>query len=308
MTLNFRLMYKLAWGLLLGLGLLGSCREKQLNEAILPVYEQDYLFVDAELINGRQAIVQLKRTVPPTADSTAAALVGSAQLYLYEEEQLLEQLQMIGPDRYRSLSRLELGKSYSLSVESQELGTAHTAKEQLPSPISWENLELIYNTDSSELTIKADFIEELQQRNYYAINSSLILADGRTISRQPQENPSANTSSLQYPCRIEINANRDILLSDACSQDSRLAISYQFPTRITELDSLYRPVHYPVQQIQIILRHLSFSSFEHLKSKADQHSSSSDPFMDPLPIFMNMQEGLGIFRLSSQDTLVLRVG
>lgn len=297
-------MHKLFFVLILSIFCFCACREQQLNEAVLPIYEQDYLFVEADLVKAEAAKVFLKRTVPPTADSTPALSVGDAKVFLFEEGQMMEELQEGISGYYRSNVLIEEGNTYHIEVETEDLGDAKTARETIPAFVSWRNYSLAYNADSSEVTIEADFIEDLNQKNYYALKTILVLEDGREMIRQVAENSNAIISGLEYPCKIEITGTKGTLISDACTSDPIMNISYQIPTKITELDSSFLPVFYQVEQIQLMLSHLSFSSFEHLKTKRDQQFSTDDPFSDPVPVFMNMEEGFGILKTSSVDSLI----
>jgi hypothetical protein len=158
------------------------------------------------------------------------------------------------------------------------------------------------NTESS-IPINVYFYDEPDVENYYAIVErrwySHRDSSGNVISRY-QDSPLVTTNSLYYQ---NIGASLDlldglreepILFSDTGIEGGLVVV----PTSVLlSADTSRR---------DIVLRNLSGEYYRYLTSHRVQQSLSGDEFAQPVPVFSNIHNGIGIFGSYNQSVIRIK--
>lgn len=214
-------------------------------------------------------------------------------------DELIFAVQDRGPLHFRGTQRPVPGKRYSFQLQSPRNGWA-AATETVPMSVEISSIEI----DSSGLSspdgrIRMDisFQDRPGERNFYSLSlhiESFYLSNGDTIrySYPSYLEPADPELEQDYYYGSELLV--DDLFFDGKERTLRVKLPYY-----------YQQPQFPVK-MYFVLSHLSESYYKYLSTLYLQQSVSGDPFAQPVQVFSNIENGLGILGARSKSIYALK--
>lgn len=227
--------------------------------------------------------------------------------------ELVEQLTKSPEDWfYEGNTKPVAGKEYSLRVITSKYGTAESTS-VLPLPVSITKIEIDsiprqpaggggpINWEDT-FPVKIHFNDPAGVANYY-----MVSATARSYYLQGPSPQQLDTVWYDYP--ISVNANDPSLQTDYNFNgpiyfDDRL---FDGDARVVTVGlQSYNFYYNNTAQVKIIFSSLSESYYNYATTSNLQHATSGDPFAQPVLVYSNIQNGLGIFGGYSQSVWVVK--
>lgn len=218
---------------------------------------------------------------------------------------IVEQLKISMDDFwYRGSFKPEPEKEYLLKVVTAKYGTVQ-ASGIIPAKVSIDKIEM----DTSNLTanavvpIKIHFIDPPQKKNYYRLSffESGYFLDFRTKDTIQYSQPiyfEVDDPSLQST----INNSNQLIIEDTFFNGKSYVLAVKINSSIFRNGNPYRKS----TALSVILSNLSEPYYRYATTKSLQQYSSGDPFAQPVLVYGNIENGLGIFGGYNQSVFVLK--
>ncbi len=224
------------------------------------------------------------RNFPPVGD-------GAVVTILDENNAFIETLTFT-PEKdfhYTGKTIPKIGRTYNLHIDVEnEVGLEATSR--IPAPASIISIKQDSSLYESEEVIKVDLVfhDPQNEINYYQIK---ILK---------KINSSLGDESIPFspidPALKNDYSNGSLLLSDKYFNGK----DYQVILRVNR--SGYRQITSPVR---LVLETISEEHFKYFDTKNVQDRANGDPFAQPVQIYSNINNGLGIFAGYSSTVVLL---
>lgn len=312
--------------------LISSCLEEmELDESLL----QPQIAVSTFLTPGDPIYIKLMHDIPASQEYATGKEVPDAKVTLFEDDQIVTELERFSyfdyyygyyteepiiPDTayyYMANDRYpQPGKTYRLEVESETYGNI-TTETTIPKPIEIDELqssiEEIRNDENSyvykQININVRFTDPADEENYYRL---LILEATGAISNWNQDSTDSTIhingaiNNTMFSTEDEIffyekeNANSFAvgqtdnsfgIFTDETINGKEREISIYFSMNTTELDTTIG--EFLVYRIE--LQSITKDMYYYLKSIDQQAIMYQFPFAEPIPVYSNVENGIGVF-------------
>lgn len=282
-----------------------SCRK----ELDIDIKEKDKKIVLNGLINPDSLIkINLSKSIGVLESSNSLQFVNNAIVKLYEDNNYVEDLIFDKTGNYYSTINPKRDKEYKITADVNGMKSVET---YTSIPVSYEVFDLKYTADSTlygdeyyhyydyETTIDVSFNDPSDKTNYYILSFSRLYPKMRynentetydTIGyRLEALDYSSNTQVFEVYCYnsyINGYAFSDKLFDgQKCSIHSKLYNYYN--------EDLW---------IYINLYSISKDYFKYLKSYDKYEEVDGNPFAEPVIVYSNIENGLGLFSSYSTYT------
>ncbi len=220
--------------------------------------------------------------------------LNKANVEILENGTNFDILTNIGNGNYKSNKSPQTGNRYTIKVSSDNLPSAEatTYIPDKPNLISIDTLP-IKNYDNIEVDIK--FIDPLNMNNFYMVNSFLI---DKMIEYDNEGNPTGVEISTKLP--IYINIKDDEIFDDENIEEGILFTDKEFDGEQKQIRidlDLFSISTTPnnTSYIEINLHSIPLELYLYIKSKEQQKYTINNPFVEPVQVLNNIENGLGIF-------------
>lgn len=304
-------IHTLAGALLLSLS---ACEQffNQIVEIDPPAYEPSLVF--HQIVETGDSSIQLLLTrnygILETVEDPEKWYVSGAQVEWWQDGQKIRTLSPLSPDSsfvYTGTfpSPIQSGKNYEIRVSHPDFPSV-TATQTAPPPLpSLLNKKITVGPPGNfpgEVTqqVEVSFQDPADSENYYELSIGAKYKYLNFIGFDPQGNPTYDTlesiSENIYLKRsfdpLLVNGWGDALLVSDRSFNGQAYIfkaeflSYQYPNEF--------PPQYFIQ-----IRNCSKEYYQWSRSYYQQYNTSGNPFVEPVSVFNNLENGLGIFGMYS---------
>ena len=242
-------------------------------------------------------------------DTQSYAEIQDADVNLYEEDNLIGNFQYNEESRQYELlntNQLQAGKDYQLEVSHPDFGMVRSEQQfsQLP---KITNVELI-EEGAIEFGERVDLIviefEDLDENyNYFEIQMRSRQERRRFLGFEDEEfkYDTINAYFLLYSSGEEGitsfgTEGRLLFTNDAFSRKSN---KLRLPTYLPEENPS------PEFPVEICLSSITADRYFHQISLVRNENASNNPFVEPIILHENIEEGHGIFSLGAKDVWIL---
>ena len=250
-------------------------------------------------------VVQLSTSKGSLDNNQKSNTVNAATVQVFENGQIKEILQQIGDGIYKANTfKPKAGKTYHLKINAgnyDEVDAANTIP--IPIPInnfSFKDSAFIESGGGggymAQLTLNIS--DPANEQNYYAIQvftyDTMFLnfppgpGDTLIIARKIyaySEDP--NTSYSSY---AEVMMNDEIINGQ----------NYSFKINFSSYEIM------PNSKINAVLQSVSKEFFLYATTLTNQQNNQGNPFSEPVRVYSNINNGLGIFAGFSESTVIVR--
>ncbi|RYU93768.1 DUF4249 domain-containing protein [Emticicia agri] len=283
--------------------LFNGCKEREIT---IPLpYEGDKMVVYAILSPSEIVKVLVSKTYPPTGKEIYTEGINNAEVLLYENTILIENLTYTANGIYTSASNFKpkAGFSYSLKVNSPTLPSITTGEEVIPALPVIESYQFDEKMESNLNKGKPakKFFLTLKDNNSGSDFFSVSLFAVRDI-RKAELTAFAieQASGTDSPCFFQYS--QQLMMSDICFQGS----IYHFK-RGYELDPIFLKRNLGGEDIDKVegqIRTLSKSYYEYSRTRYTAFELER-AFSPPYPRYSNIKGGYGIFAAYNETVLEL---
>lgn len=213
-------------------------------------------------------------------------------------EQLTFSPTSTGRIEYRGTQKPVAGKRYSLQLQSPQYGSA-MATETVPPPVEIQSVEIDssgLNSPDGRVRFDITFQDKPGERNYYS------------LSMQIESHFLHNNDTIRYTQPIYLETDDPQLQQDYYTGNELLVDDFFFDGKKQTLRVKIASFYYQPElkgKIYVMLSHLSEGYYKYLDSFNLQQSVSGDPFAQPVQVYSNIQNGLGILGASNPTVWVI---
>lgn len=252
----------------------------------------------------------------PVMDTSSPKELSDCEINIYENDVLVERLSHISSGNYRGTKIPEPGKRYKITVKKTGFETLEAETNLIEKP-QIENLKLIPNTDGRSLIkFELNLIDPKETSNFYRLIVFIkitykTIPDGiLNMAMDPNQNIllEGNVMTKQIPLISDqaiFNGLDDGNTSDLQDEDfqNKLMIfkddSFNGQNFVLKFES---QESFPAEQENIenityvfSLQNLNYDYYLFLKTHQAQYLAISDPFIEPIQVYTNVKNGVGIF-------------
>jgi len=257
---------------------LGAC-EKNIKLEI-PTSE-DKMVVNALFYTDSLFEVHISKSQFILSDNTEAVAVENAQVKLYENRRFEELLTYYSNGTYTSTRIIPIqGNNYTIEIETTDLKTVR-AVSYLPEKIDITNFEykIELKNQLQLFACSVEFSDPPQQANYY-----LLSVFG------------AKKNESNFRKAIYIDTHDSIVAENEFISESFIFTDKLIDGKQKRLDFTFSSdVLENMEKYQIVLNSITSDLYLYLKTRERQISNIENPFIEPIEIHSNIQNGLGIF-------------
>ena len=236
---------------------------------------------------------------PPRQDSFIFA-----EIFLYEEEQLLGKMEHVGNSFY-SLSGFypSSGNNYRIEATSGEMAPVY-AETELPKVIPFNSFDTTryFDEDGREVfKVKMQVSDPVGEENYYAMKIKAVQRSwNRDVGNFTDEervsylyvsvmgDPEGAIDNMFLDLNSDIFLDRKLFFSDQFFNGKDLDLEFELAK-----NHFYKPdgtVH-----IQVELEHIDRSYYQYAVSYQKYRNAEDNPFTEPVNVFSNVEKGIGLF-------------
>ncbi|MES2837050.1 MAG: DUF4249 domain-containing protein [Bacteroidota bacterium] len=289
-----------------------SC-EKVIEPGDLP--EQDARIVVNSILYTNQSFrvnISVSKSILSGKDYK---YIKNAVCGIYENDVLIESLQTDTNGDCRSSFEPKANKKYTIKVSAPNFEGEVIASTTIPDKVRHTSIErydtLNYNyrfisNDSTQISgstkFKFKIIDDLTQKNYYSIQSSVLFFDSLNQQMFPQHykyliNNSNNSNNQNNYDAYTINLD-DLTLVNG----NEIAVDFEL--------SVNSENSYDVKSMQVYLYLYSLSEdyYKYKTTLNKQASTGVSLFAEPVLVYSNVNNGMGIVAGVNQETVLIYNG
>ncbi len=235
---------------------------------------------------------------PPKRDTMIIA-----DLLLYEQEQLIGKMEHIGKSYY-SLPEFfpSEGNTYRIEATSGEMKPVSVETILLPAiPFnSFDTIRLFHDDGREGFSVKMQITDPVGQENYYAMKVTAVqrkwdrnLEDFTDEQRINYLHVSLNRGNEAAIDNIFLDINSDVYLDrklffrDQFFDGKDFDMSFEF-----NKSYFYKPAD--TTHFQVELEHIDKSYYLYAISQQKYRNTEDNPFTEPVNLYSNVKEGLGL--------------
>jgi hypothetical protein len=243
-------------------------------------------------------------TVPDQRDY----LITNAQGALYKDGQLWLNLAILSPDSNFMLvgelpEPFQQGSTYEFRVNHPDYPEA-SASQTMPGDFTVDSVRIKRNAGSGQFGDEFDFIEVFMkdtpgERNFYEL---ALVSVNYSVYYDPTTGLTDTFGVYEYPYYVEEYSDPNVayginyggLLSDQFFDGQE----YKFQARVyssSSLNTLYR----------VYVRNVSEAYYKWSRSYQSKIDADDNPLVEPVSIFSNLTNGLGIFSLRKEKEFLV---
>ncbi len=238
--------------------------------------------------------VRITRSTDILSPNNMALQIENATVELWQEEQYLTDLAHQGNGRYRSETlRPVAGKNYTLRAAAPNFA-AIEASDYLSPPVaitSVLNLPARSGDPDEYVRLRLAFDDPPDVDNYYLLSIQMVDVFGyRFFNHFETSNPviMANSDEDNGPVNIDDFFDNEAVFDDVLFAGETLEIDFGYYDFLFGSNSL--------AQVYIRLSSVSENYFRHHKTfRKAETVDGGNPFQEPVLIYSNIQNGIGIF-------------
>jgi len=220
-----------------------------------------------------------------------------AEVFLYENDMLFEQLLQGNSANYTSKRKPEAGKTYKVIVREPQLGQAMAFNSIPEKPIAFvadtftiqinSGNALGYDQQNYALKVKIRIVDPTG-KNYYLIKMTKkqLFIDKNNVEKWYENDVMFHTDDLT----IDENnyLNNEVVFSDEYFESK----TYDFPAIIEKTNLGFINNN---EKLMIRVSSISEAYYKYVKSLIKFASLNFTPFKEPVMVFNNIENGIGIF-------------
>jgi hypothetical protein len=239
-----------------------------------------------------------------------------AQVSLYEKNSgLLTNIPWSGGlYSYYGVNAPVSGKTYRLEVAKNGFESV-TAESTVPLPVIINSVQLLFDSirEGEIHEVKINFNDDINFENYYSVKIILLgykLVYNATTSSY--DTNAVNSSKIGLSTQDISNVYNNI--SDSYNgggimfddnffngQSKTLSSTFEvYSNYLSDPDVVFN-------QIEVSVLSLSREVFEYVKSGLLYNNSADNPFAEPVRVFSNIDNGIGVFGFQTKSSLVIDV-
>jgi hypothetical protein len=253
--------------------------------------------------------VNISRTFNIFDDESSNNLpfVDSATVNVYEDNNFLFQLEPDGFGYYKKYFYPQVNKKYRIEVFSKKYGNASSTA-TIPIKVNHEKFDTMFYEYEEYGQKYVDFMAEIiykdpeSEDNFYMLSAKALYKDDmgyEGIYRLSLYVPE-NESEL-----FDVSYN-ELLWSDKFTNGNQVTITFSYFTMYYETIDISKNID--SIDIEFYFKSVSKDYYAYLKSvNLFYETNNSDPFMQPVVIYSNIENGYGIFSSYDTDTIKLRL-
>jgi len=250
--------------------------------------------------------VQVNKTVPPIHDIPADDKVTDATVFLYENDNFIEELITDDGEIYRSPSDFlpQAGGIYTVEVQAPDYLTI-SGTDTIPAKTALNIDDLVFNADSSDAFTTAFFTDPSPVGNYYGVRwesyrEGALFGGGSfggTYSFESEVNGCRDTR-FYLPDAIDHSGFKDI-----CFDGEEVSFELSLTISGEGFDGNWEFFEFNIDKYIIRLYAHTHTLFKYSKSISDYNDTSGDPFLEQSQIWSNIKNGHGVFCAYNQDSI-----
>ena len=283
--------------------LLISCEQEKTIEFEVPFTDKS-LVLYGFITPSEPVSVQVNKTVPPIHDIPTDDKVTDATVFLYENDNFIEELITDDGEIYRSPSDFlpQAGGIYTVEVQAPDYLTI-SGTDTIPAKITLNIDDLMFNVDSSRAFTTASFIDPLFTKNYYGVRienyQDEALLGGGTFGGEYSFEAAADDRCKQVSLYLP-DTIRHQGFSDICFNGQEVLFDFNFrntPSFSLEFEEVF------VDKRVITLYTHTHTLLKYSQSVSDYNDTFGDPFLEQSQIWSNIKNGHGVFCAYNQDSI-----
>lgn len=198
---------------------------------------------------------------------------------------------------YRSNARPEIGRNYVLQVAIDN-DPVLQAKNCIPLSVPIESVQIDsagFHSDGTDIKMKISFSDPEQVKNYYALK---ILRNAYHIANEDTIRfiEDVNFEPIDPAFQDYFSTGASTVFNDNLFQGK----SYSFQVQVSPYFNFGT-----TERITVMLLSVSEEYYEYFTTKNLQYSKREDPFAQPVQVFTNIQNGVGIFAGYSSSVFIV---
>ncbi len=213
--------------------------------------------------------------------------IENAKIQLFDGSEVKNNFEYQGKGNYKlSDFKLDYDKEYKIVINAENYKTV-SAVDKIPLPILIDSVKATKSSDSFVNNLEIFFEDKSKIKNYYLL--FILKKRNYTIGDKI-----INETSVVYIYSNDLVFNNHFPFSD---NDHKF-----FGQEAFFSDEIFDGKHYGLKvgvhnklPLKIVLLSISESMYKYFKSKKAQNDSKDNPFSEPVPVFNNIENGIGIF-------------
>lgn len=275
-------------------GLLSGC--ETVVDIEVPL-ESRLVVVNSHLSNDSVISVHLSLS-NHILNSEPYPLVKNATVVIRDDQDQLIETLPFGPssELYKGSSKAVPGRQYFLTVDVPGYDqVTSTGTVPQPVPITKVSIDSMATDSNGRIPIEIFFKDPAGQKNYYelTVRSTSFWVDPNTN----------DTIEYDYPIQFEAN---DPLVESQNTPGSSLFEDVFFDGQDHKITVRVFGYYDPNTSAYVILRTMSEDYYKYLKSTALQNDVAGNPLAQPVLVFSNINNGIGIFGVSSTSVFEVK--
>jgi hypothetical protein len=219
--------------------------------------------------------------------------ISLAEVTIHDENGRIETLQpsFDGFDpQYSGKTRPAIGKKYFIHVTTRE-GKSAFAENQIPAPVDILLIETdssLFKSNGEDVRMKLQFRDPASTKNFYQVKIIHTLVSRATNDNEEDEylDDAVNFEPVDPALETSFIVKAGTVFSDELFNGETFEINLKVKRSGYQL---------PVHSVRVELVSASEEYYRYFNTKYLQEQSKGDPFTQPVQIFSNVEDGIGIF-------------
>ena len=241
----------------------------------------------------------------------SGGVLADGELTLYKENEFAGTFTRKDGRYHLTGNSPEAGKVYSLRVEAPGYAPVE-AYEAVPRPVTVANLHITPSTREIQGDMKTEvrivIQDEPDANNFYSLNLTSLIRPFEGSEPSPNNVPFISTdhSLAQYYEELDFFGNQDgftwyygeVFFSDELFRGREKTITIFISDHLIKSEG--------TESAEVVIRQITEAYFRYEITSAIQARTGNNPFAEPVSVYSNVSNGMGIFGAYNESRLPLK--